>query len=206
MKRLFSGLLLLLVAGLSGGVPVACDGQVEGALAPDASPSAAPDASRPSAVPADTDGGDAAADAADGSALEAAACSAVVASDYDQSCVADSDCVQVGQVLRCPAGACDGCLSAGINKNALSRYLAAFASAVASIPDGETCGCPCEGDFAICRAGKCAASWCLPDIADTLPACADAGGMCSYTANTPCSRYGPPGSCAYADEICCVGP
>ncbi len=133
---------------------------------------------------------------------DATSCRIVVASDYDQSCTVDTDCVAVGEVTSCPAFACDGCTTVAINKLAMPQYQAAFAQAFASAAVG-VCGCPCESG-AICRGGQCQAAFCAPSRADTLPACADAGGTCGYSANTVCSATGPPDSCAYSDEVCCL--
>ena len=41
--------------------------------------------------------------------------------------------------------------------------------------------------------------------ADTLPACADAGGTCApFVAQCGSKGAGPAGSCAYPDETCCL--
>jgi hypothetical protein len=81
--------------------------------------------------------------------------------------------------------------------------MTAFAQAFASKASGTGCGCPCESG-ALCRSGKCQAAFCGPPPADTLPACADAGGRCAYSANTTCNGMGPPDACAYSDEFCCL--
>jgi hypothetical protein len=130
------------------------------------------------------------------------ACDVVLASDYDQSCTADTDCAEVGQVATCPAGACDGCAEQAVNKTAQAAYQAVLDETLASVPRGEACSCPCDGGFAICRNGKCQAASCGPDPADTLPACANAHGRCSYASNTSCDG-GTLEGCAYSDEICC---
>jgi hypothetical protein len=143
-------------------------------------------------------------DAAIGS--DAPPCSPVLASDYDQSCMVDTDCVAVGEVPSCPAFACDGCTTVAINKSAMAQYMTALDRAFASEQSGTGCGCPCESG-AVCRSGKCQAAFCGPPAADTLPACAnagDAGGMCAYSANTTCSGTGPADACAYSDEFCCL--
>ena len=135
-----------------------------------------------------------------------APCSPVLASDYDQSCTVDTDCVAVGEVSSCPAFACDGCTTEAINKSVMAQYMTAFAQAFTSKAPGTGCGCPCESG-AVCRGGKCQAAFCGPPTADTLPACAnagDAGGMCLYSANATCSGMGPPDACAYSDEFCCL--
>jgi hypothetical protein len=138
-----------------------------------------------------------------GATLDATPCSPVLPSNYDQSCDADTDCVGVGEVPQCPAAACDGCMTEAINKTVLAQYLADLSRAFASEPPGEACNCPCGG-VAVCRGGTCQEGYCAPPSTDTLPACADAGGICAYTANTTCGAMGPPDSCAYSDEFCCT--
>lgn len=130
-------------------------------------------------------------------------CAVVLASDYDQSCAVDSDCVAVGEVASCPAEACDSCTTAAVNKSAAATYTTAFQRALASAPTGPACGCPCESG-AVCRGGTCQAAYCAPPSSDTGPACADAGGICMYSANTTCNGEGPPDACAYSDEVCCL--
>jgi hypothetical protein len=127
-------------------------------------------------------------------------CHRVLASDYDQSCKVDSDCVLVGEVSKCPATACDGCGTQAINKSDQTRYQAAFAQAAATAT-GE-CFCPCEG-LAVCRAGKCQSGDCAPPPEDTRASCGNAGGRCDYKANTTCDSMNVPDGCAYNDEMCC---
>jgi hypothetical protein len=57
---------------------------------------------------------------------QAGGCTPVLAADYDQSCVVDSDCVAVGQVPSCPVNACDGCTTEAVNKSAATQYMTAF--------------------------------------------------------------------------------
>jgi hypothetical protein len=128
----------------------------------------------------------------------------VLASDYDQSCVQDEDCASVSQVPKCPVTDCSGCFSVGINKSEMTRYMAALSRAVVGEGSGLICSCPCQSGFAICRGGQCEAAACVPPRADTLPACSSAGGTCGFVANILCSQKGPPASCAYADEVCCL--
>jgi hypothetical protein len=133
----------------------------------------------------------------------AGTCRPVVPSSYDTSCAVDTDCVEVGQVASCPASACDGCNESAVNQSAVASYKSALAKVLASVPSGQGCGCPCDPGFAVCRAGKCQAAGCGPTPSDTLAACADAGGTCSYAANTTCMHQGPADACAYSDEVCC---
>jgi hypothetical protein len=130
-------------------------------------------------------------------------CSLVLPSNYDQSCVSDTDCVLVGKVTACPAQACAGCMNDAINAVDADRYDAAFTQAIADSPNGGVCACPCEG-IAVCRAGKCQAGYCAPSAKDTLPTCTNAGGRCAYKANTTCDGIGPTNSCAFDDEVCCL--
>jgi hypothetical protein len=90
---------------------------------------------------------------------------AIRASDYDQSCAMDSDCVEVTEGNSCVVGGC-GCGGVAINRCALPRYQADLeASGVQFV---ETCNCP--ADFgACCRGGRCVDNFCC------LNACPDAG-------------------------------
>lgn len=144
------------------------------------------------------DGADSASDST------ASGCIVVLASDYDQSCVVDTDCVSVGQVAKCPVTDCSGCYLVAINKGAAARYMTALSQAVVSGPPGPICNCPCESGFAICRGGQCQAAPCGPPPGDTLAACSDAGGLCVYRANATCGGTALPGGCAYSDEMCCL--
>jgi hypothetical protein len=127
----------------------------------------------------------------------------ISASNYDQSCNVDSDCVQVSAGDYCSAATCT-CGGSAINVGSMAQ----FNAAVAKTPLGSgaldsvrvVCGCPCESG-AVCRSGKCQAAFCGAPSADTLPACADAGGQCAYSMNTTCNGTGPP-ECAYSDECC----
>lgn len=97
---------------------------------------------------------DAPAAAPDGSAADATSC-LVLASDYDQTCAADMDCVNVGEVLTCPANNCSFCRIETISSRAATQYMAAFSRSIAAIPaDATTCSCPEEG-HPCCVMGKC---------------------------------------------------
>ncbi len=76
----------------------------------------------------------------------------ILASNYDQSCQTDSDCVAAGEGNFCIAGE-GNCPSAAINKSAYSQYQADVAKTNASICRGvSSCGAesgPC------CRRGLC---------------------------------------------------
>ena len=76
----------------------------------------------------------------------------ILASNYDQSCQTDSDCVAAGEGNFCIAGA-GNCPSSAINKSAYSQYQADVAKTNASICRAvSSCGAesgPC------CRNGLC---------------------------------------------------
>jgi hypothetical protein len=131
-------------------------------------------------------------------------CSIVLASDYDQSCTVDEDCITVGEVPSCSSIPC--CLVATINAKAMTPYMTALSRAYASasrLPFG--CACGNGGVGPCCRGGKCATDPMCVSTADTLAACADAGGSCARVdPSSPCSRKGPADSCAYSDEVCCL--
>jgi hypothetical protein len=130
-------------------------------------------------------------------------CNIVLATDYDQSCTVDTDCIGVAQVSECPAGACSVCVTEAISRSAMTQYMEALSRSLATRPSGGQCSCPCVTIGSVCRAGKCVPAYCGPPQADWLPACADAGGYCDYAADTDC-KMGPPNACAYSDEVCCL--
>jgi hypothetical protein len=150
------------------------------------------------------DGGFEAGGDTDSAASNPPSCTVVLASGYDQSCMVDTDCVTVYEVHACPITDCSGCAMQGINKGAMTQYMSALSKNAALEPSGVLCHCPCESGFAICRGGQCQAAPCAPSRADTLAACANAGGLCGYRANTTCGGTGTADGCAYSDEICCL--
>jgi len=123
-----------------------------GPLVPGAVVSATGDAAAALDAPATHDASSAA--PKDGSAADATSC-LVLASDYDQTCTVDMDCVNVGEVLACPANECSFCRIETISTRAAAQYRAAFSRATAAIPtDAVACSCPDEGR-PCCTAGKC---------------------------------------------------
>jgi hypothetical protein len=85
------------------------------------------------------------------------ACSVVLASDYDQSCAVDTDCVAVGQVSACPPGPGDRCAEWSVSRTALPQYMTALSSALNSVPTGTTC----LGEISpCCLQGQCTMSSC----------------------------------------------
>jgi hypothetical protein len=91
-----------------------------------------------------------------GSAGEAGSCQ-VLSSQYDQSCTRDSDCLDVGEVMGCPATTCALCETGVISKQAEASYAAAFSAATAGV-DVDADGCNCDsaaGAKPCCRMGLC---------------------------------------------------
>jgi hypothetical protein len=126
----------------------------------------------------------------------------ISASNYDQTCTADSDCAVVTSGDYCSTI----CLCGGSVINAVA--LTQFNKDVSETPVGThgvvTGYCPCTPpQVPCCRHGKCAASGCSGP-SDTLPSCVDAGGECVLTLGLGSCRTGPPNSCVYADESCCL--
>jgi hypothetical protein len=127
----------------------------------------------------------------------------ISASNYDQSCSTDTECAMVSSGDYCDSDQCF-CGGSAISVGALAQ----FSADVAKTPIGTGaipaafCGCPLEGP-PCCRAGVCTTTCSSPN--DTLPACADAGGIC-MPPNVTCGTPGPSNTCAYADEPCCIAP
>jgi hypothetical protein len=122
----------------------------------------------------------------------------IQASDYDRTCATDMDCVAIGEGNACSI--INPCATAAINKGALARYQ----SDIAQTPCFEFSSCV----FAIgpcCRRGSCQWNTACGSAADTLPACAEAGGACgAFITQCGSKGAGPPDSCAYPDEMCCL--
>jgi hypothetical protein len=76
-------------------------------------------------------------------------CGTVTASDYDQSCVTDSDCEPVYQGSLCDPGC--GCANAVINACAVDQYL----SDLESRSDGSGSQCTCPDVGVACVKGVC---------------------------------------------------
>lgn len=130
-------------------------------------------------------------------------CTAVLPSEYDQSCNVDSDCVLVPEATCPPGQGCSYCATNAINAAGHARYMAAYAAASMQNPVTENCSCPCS-NVVLCRSGQCQPGPCTAPTADTLSACSSASGMCQYSQTTTCTKAGPANSCAYSDEICCL--
>lgn len=195
MRSVVAATIVLIATG--------CNASSSTAGGVDASPSTGP------TLDASTDSG------LDGSSTDAteqadaAPCTVLLTSSYDQSCMNDDQCILVPQVADCPANVCITCTGLGaISLTAQSQYAGVLDADLAGIPPDQTCACPplvSGSAFACCRAGSCA--YCVA-AADTLPTCMDAGGAC-FAASSGCADggQGPPDACAYADEVCCTtGP
>ena len=124
------------------------------------------------------------------------------ASTYDQSCQIDSDCVGVAVGDFCHPNA--GCPNAAINQALLAQYQADIAKTYGGGSCTALSSClltigPC------CRHGVCQMNTGCSGPSDTLPACADAGGTCGpFISQCGSKGAGPPDSCAYPDEMCCL--
>jgi hypothetical protein len=122
-------------------------------------------------------------------AINAVACTdadveLILASNYDQSCQADSDCAGVAEGNFCLAGARD-CPSAAINKSAYGRYQADVAGTNAAICSAVS-GCGGFPTSPCCRSGSC--QWGAECISPA-DAGADAGdGSGAMDASTACDE------------------
>ena len=149
-------------------------------------------------------GGHAAETGQNGNAGASSGLCMIAASSYDQSCSGDADCQEVTSTDYCgPHCLCGG---SALNVHALAQFNEDVAKktplASGSPP---TPSCPCTSTSGpCCRAGKCTMA--CESASDTLPACRDAGGGCVFGGDgTSCVKDGPQQSCAYSDEVCCLG-
>ncbi len=194
------GLLAILVS-----MAWACGGETRGQPPADAS---SPDRDAVSTMDARSEtSSETSSEASTGSrdaGAEAGADACVIsASDFDQSCTEDSDCVEVTSADYCSPR----CLCGGdtISQKALAQFNAAVdktplgSGAIGPMPE-----CPCAPlPGPCCRHGTCTME--CTSAGDTLPACADAGGLCVLVLpGDSCGKDGPPHSCAYSDEQCCL--
>ncbi len=136
-------------------------------------------------------------------AIESPACM-ISASNYDQSCTADSDCTLVSQGNYCDGKSCQ-CLNGAVNAGAVPRYAADIGKTPVGSGAVVALVCPCIPPIGpCCRSGACTTDCWSPS--DTLPACADAGGLCSEPGISCGGMNGArdvPNSCAFPDEMCC---
>jgi hypothetical protein len=102
--------------------------------------------------------------------------SCLPASDYDQSCTQDSDCVGITEGELCTQG-CIGCVNAAINVRDQAKYQSAVS--------GFSGTCSCPSVFIGCNAGTCGLA--------TFPLPSDAGSL--HDAPDTCAPSGCTGSC-----------
>jgi hypothetical protein len=123
----------------------------------------------------------------------------ISASSYDQACSVDSDCAEVISTDYCATNTCLCESNSAINVAALAQFKA-DTSKTPLAGSHKVCSYPGEPG-PCCRSGTCTMTCFLPT--DALPACADAGGSGAPLGAT-CGKAGPPDSCAFSDEICCL--
>ncbi len=140
----------------------------------------------------------------DGAPTETAACTdanvqLIQASNYDQSCTTNSDCIAVGEGNACYP--CEiACPSAAINASAKGKYLSDVAKTSAGDLTGVDCGCPAAFN-PCCRGGTCYADFqCQNPTPVGDEACAAAGGVC---VSGGCSKPGLQ-ACGKAGMFCCL--
>jgi hypothetical protein len=73
----------------------------------------------------------------------------IAASDYDQSCVHDSDCLGIVEGNLCD-GRCTDCVNAAINVRDRAKYQSDFSSKVS-----KAVNCLCPGAVVACNGGTC---------------------------------------------------
>jgi hypothetical protein len=79
-------------------------------------------------------------------------CGTIRASDYDQTCAVDSDCVAVDEGDLCVPNHCD-CGSAAISAGAQAQYELDYSAKLSVVPAGH-CPCPPEAN-PLCDHGVC---------------------------------------------------
>jgi hypothetical protein len=85
------------------------------------------------------------------------------ASEYDNSCSVDSDCVAVPEGAPCDNNCLSVCPTSALNVRVASQYLADMKALMAEHNESPVCACPCYGGPYCCR-GTCtsACSGCNP--------------------------------------------
>lgn len=102
-------------------------------------------------------------------------CGTITASDYDQSCSSDSDCVGVPEGDLCDPDLCIDCVGGAINVSAQSQYQADLQSKNSGAP--MVCSCP-MGPRVACNSGTCGVGGCV-----------DAGGNAGDNAILDCCSH-----------------
>jgi hypothetical protein len=77
------------------------------------------------------------------------------ASQFDNSCKVDSDCVGVPSGDPCAANCASICPTAALNIGVAAQYLAALRALVPVSNDSIVCSCPCIAARPCCRQGAC---------------------------------------------------
>jgi hypothetical protein len=95
----------------------------------------------------------------------------IAASDYDQSCAVDTDCVGITAGDLCD-GRCTNCVNAAINVRDQAKYQSDFSSKVRKEVE-----CPCPAGVVSCHAGTCIPGMFFP----VAPADAAAGDAAADT-------------------------
>jgi hypothetical protein len=126
----------------------------------------------------------------------------ISASDYNQSCASDSDCVGVTDGDFCGTGRCINCITAAIGVSAMSQYEGDFERIANSSPAAL---CPCanapsaycnRGTCAVCLSGRCGGV-CVNERVDANN-CGGCGTVCAVGAiceNGACSCPGGEAAC-----------
>jgi len=121
----------------------------------------------------------------------------IQASNYDQSCTTNSDCIAVGEGNACYVCEIE-CTSAAINKSAESQYKADVAKTPAA-EGGALCGCPAEFG-PCCRGGTCHADLQCQNPLPVADAAADTGADAATDGggSTDADACAPSGGCTAA--------
>ena len=93
--------------------------------------------------------------ALDGTTTNTGPSCSMSASQYDNSCKVDSDCVAVPSGDPCVASCASICSTAALNVRVASQYLADFRALVPGGNDTVVCFCPCLAAQPCCRQGVC---------------------------------------------------
>ena len=121
--------------------------------------------------------------AAGGGCGSSKSCS-IAASDYDRSCVQDSDCVGIAEGDLCAEDVCTNCVNAAINARDQTQYQNDVSSKVS--PQRF---CPCPDEPVACNAGTCGIARqasCPADLPQTAVACQAEGAECYVTSTNTC--------------------
>lgn len=87
--------------------------------------------------------------------LDAGLSCSMSASQYDNTCNVDSDCLGVPEGNPCLGGLCNSCPTAALNVRVASQYSADFRALIPTPSTGTICNCPCAPMAPCCRQGLC---------------------------------------------------